>query len=296
LFKSILKWAAIGLMLAALAFFVVSPALAEVVTLPLEGTGFPPVPEGFLSDSEYQDDSIYVSIEKVKASGVECMIARIVIADPSQLRTAMSDNRYDKTVYVKALTMSKAANAVISMNGDFFKYHNYGYLVRQGELYRERPNGEHDVLLIDNLGDFHVVQNGTEETVKAFLDELPEELSIVNSFNFGPLLVKDGETVPITTTMYQYRYPMQRLAIVQYGDLEYAIVHCNGKHDATAGMTLARFGEFIAEQIPEARIAYNLDGGGSAHVIFNNKVQHKTPDARNICDILYFASAVTPQE
>lgn len=294
--KPIVQWIVIALMLMALMFFVVSPALAEVEALPLEGTGFAPLEEGFLSDSEYQDDSIHVTIEKMQAGGVECMIARITIADPSQLRTAMSDNRYDKKVYVKAVTMSKAANAVISMNGDFFKYNNYGYLIRQGELYRERPNGEHDILFIDNAGDFHVVQNGTEETVDAFLKELPEELSIVNSFNFGPLLVKDGETVPITTTMYQYRYKMQRLAIVQYGDLEYAIVHCNGKHDATAGMTLAKFAEFIVENIPEAKIAYNLDGGGSAHVIFNNKVQHRTPDARNICDILYFASAVSPQE
>ena len=44
---------------------------------------------------------------------------------------------------------------------------------------------------------------------------------------------------------------------------------------------------------PECRVAYNLDGGGSTNVIVNGERIHKTPGARKISDILYFASAYT---
>ena len=42
---------------------------------------------------------------------------------------------------------------------------------------------------------------------------------------------------------------------------------------------------------PECRMAYNLDGGGSSTVLVNGERIHKTPGHREICDILYFASA-----
>jgi exopolysaccharide biosynthesis protein len=292
--RAIIKSILIILLIVGLMFLVTSPAIAQVVTLPLEGVGFVPQPDGYLSNLQYRDESIHVTIKKVKRSRVECLIARIRIADASQIRTAMSDNRYDKAVYVKALAMAKAANAVIALPGAFLKYTNFGYLIRQGELYRQRPDGKHDILMIDSNGNFHTIPEGTEEDVEAFLSTLDADTSIINSFNFGPILVQNGEALPMRMRFYQYRYKMQRLAIAQIGELEYAIIHCNGKSDASAGMTMADFGAFILEMLPETIVAYNLDGGGSAHVIFNGKAQHKTPDARTICDIIYFASAFLP--
>ena len=69
------------------------------------------------------------------------------------------------------------------------------------------------------------------------------------------------------------------------------IVECDGKSDASYGMSLSTFAEYIAELFPDCRLAYNLDGGGSTNVIFNNKRIHRNPDLRKISDILYFASA-----
>ena len=40
-------------------------------------------------------------------------------------------------------------------------------------------------------------------------------------------------------------------------------------------------------------MAYNLDGGGSTNVVVDGERIHKTPGARKISDILYFASAWT---
>lgn len=295
---NVIRWIAVALMLCTLAFTISSPALAEVTPLPLDQLtpGRPPLESGWLSDTEYQDPSIHVTVEYQTVKKVKCSIVRVKIADPSQIRTAMSEDSYDKTAYVKATALAKHVNAVAAVNGDFFKYYDFGYLVRQGELYRNAPNGKRDVLIIDDRGDFHAVRNADEAAMTEFLASgLPEGRSVVNTFTLGPVLVEDGQVQEITTREFQYRYKMQRVAIVQLGELEYAIVECDGRADASSGMTMADFAAYIQELFPDCRLAYNLDGGGSTNVIFHGKRIHRNPDSRQICDILYFASAYTEE-
>lgn len=295
--RPLLRWVLSALMLLCLAFLISSPALAEITPLPLDQTvpGNPAKPEGWLSETEYMDESIHVTVEHSAVGKVKTCIVRVKIADPSQIRTAMSKDKYDDKTYVKAVTMAKHVNAIAAVNGDFFKYfYKIGYVVRQGEFYRDALNGERDVLLIDDQGDFYAVRNAQSEDVAAFLeDELPEGRSVVNTFTLGPVLVENGQVQEITTREFQYRYKMQRVCIVQTGELEYAIVECDGKADATSGMTMANFAEYVQSLFPDCRLAYNLDGGGSTNVIVNGERIHKNTDARNISDILYFASAAS---
>ncbi len=292
---NVIRWILVGVLLVGMTLLISSPALAEVTPLALDQTvpGNPAKAEGWLSENEYQDESIHVTVEHETVKKVKCSIVRIKIADPSQIRTAMSEDDYDKTTYVKAASLAKHVNAIAAVNGDFFKYYDYGYLIRQGVKYREAYSAKHprDILLIDDLGDFYAVREATEETMAQFMADLPEERQIINTFSLGPVLVEGGEVQEITTRDFQYRYKMQRVAVVQLGDLEYAIVECDGKADASSGMSLSTFAEYIQSLFPDCVLAYNLDGGGSTNVIVNGKRIHKNPDARNICDILYFASA-----
>ena len=222
----------------------------------------------------------------------KCMFVKITIQDPSQLRTAMTRDDYDTKEYVKTKLLAKKKNSVLAINGDFFKYNDFGYLVRQGVLYRDRPDAEHDVLLIDENADFHIVQNPTQESVHAAVADLEAQgHKVINSFNFGPTLVLDGQVQEVNQSLYQGRYKMMRLGIAQLGPLEYGIYFCYGTSDAQEGLSLPNFAQFIAETSPEAKIAYNLDGGGSAHVVLLQKQLHKNPSGRDICDLIYFASA-----
>lgn len=294
--KITIRWVLTVLMLLALALTVSSPALAEVKPLDLDQTvpGRPAQAGGWISENEYEDESMHVTVRHDKVGKVKTSIVEITIQDPSQIRTAMSEDSYDKTSYVKATVLAKHVNAIAAVNGDFFKYYDYGYLIRQGVKYREAYSKKHprDVLLIDDQGDFYGVSNATEESMAAFMAELPKERSIINTFSLGPVLIRNGELQEITTRDFQYRYKMQRVGIVQLGKLHYAIVEADGKADASSGMSIKEFGEYIQKEFPDALLAYNLDGGGSTNVIVNGKRIHKNPDARNICDILYFASAV----
>lgn len=286
-----------GLMLCCLAFLIASPALAEVTPLDLDQTvpGNPAKEDGWLSDEEYQDESIHVTVEHSNVGKVKTSIVRVKIADASQIRTAMSKDNYDDKTYVKATAMAKHVNAIAAVNGDFFKYfYKIGYVVRQGVFYRDALNGERDVLIIDDKGDFHAVRNATSESMADYLaNTFPQDRKVINTFTLGPVLVENGEVQEITTREFQYRYKMQRVCIAQIGELEYAIVECDGKADATSGMTMANFAEYVQSLFPDCILAYNLDGGGSTNVIVNNVRIHKNTDARNISDILYFASAAS---
>ena len=257
----------------------------------------------------YEDESISIRTEFMtvkpayKSVSVPGAITYIKIADPSQLRTAMSFDDYNKKSYVWAEDMAKHVNAIVAINGDFFKYHyNVGYVVRQGEFYRDMLNGKRDVLLIDDRGDFHAVRAATSETMKEYLASLPEELTIVNTFTLGPVLVENGQITEIKDASvakydeFQWAYPQQRIALLQLGELEYAAIETYGKTNGSAGLNLQEFADLIQFLFPDCQMAYNLDGGGSTNMVVNGRRVHTTPGHREISDIIYFASAYVEGE
>lgn len=289
----------ISLIALLLALILPMGSLAEIHPLPVDQSGGYPVSKDNLTgnsdyDYEYKDESIHVTVTSGKYKKQNVMCIRVKIEDPTQLRTAMTNDNYDEKVYAQVKAIAKKKNAVLALNGDFFKYEeHYGYLVREGVLYRDRASADHDILLIDEQGDFHVVPTPTDDAIHSFVQELEGQgHTVINSFNFGPTLCMDGKALEnINTSIYQGRYKMMRLAIGQLGPLEYAVYWCYGLSDATKGLSLPDFAAYIAEVTPEVQVAYNLDGGGSTRIVLLDKELHKNPGRRDICDIVYFCSA-----
>ena len=284
-----------------------SGGIAEVKPLGLDirTHGYPPRKDGWISNSEYQDESIhliaYSKGRKPKSSNNStiCRWMTIKIADPSQLRTAMSNDSYDDPATVAATTIAKAVDAVAAMNGDYFKY-NYdkGYVLRQGVFYRDALDGEWDSLIIDDKGDFHDVPEATSESMAAALADLEAEgRSAVNVFTFGPVLIKDGQILreEYPPEMHYPTLATQRIALCQLGELEYGIVEIDSDQGNGTGMNLGELARYILEVFPDCKMAYNLDGGGSTHLILNGRQIHKTVSGRAVCDIIYFASAQVPE-
>lgn len=265
-------------------------AAAEIVPIELSAQkGFPPREEGFISAAQYQDESMSVTIEAHQVGPTTCHVARVKIADPSQLRSA-SAYGFNRPQTEMTRTIARRVQAVVAINGDYYSYTGKGYMIRQGQLYMNKPYGDRDVLLIDENGDFHIEPKATAETLAKY-----ESMGVVNSFNFGPGLVVDG----VALAEYGHDFNSgdtyaQRSAIAQVkkGEMEYLLITCEGPMESQGGgMTMVGFAEFIASLGVET--AYNLDGGNSASLYFNgrkvNAVNNK--DERRISDIIYFASA-----
>lgn len=300
-----LRTALAALMLLSFAFVISSPALAEVQALDwdISVPGNPWREDGWLSGHEYQDESIHVVVaskgRKPKSSSTNtmCRWVTIKIADPTQLRTAMSNGSYDDPTYVPANTMAKSVNAIVALNGDFFKY-NYGigYVLRQGEFYRDALDGTWDSLIIDDHGDFHDVPAATSEGMAAALADLQADgRRAINVFTFGPVLVKDGQVVDPLPAQHYSQLATQRIALLQLGELEYAVVEIDADGGNGTGMNLLELANYILELFPDCKMAYNLDGGGSTHLVVRGKPIHKTPSGRAVSDIIYFASAQVPE-
>ena len=264
-------------------------ATVEALPIDLFAPGNTPIAANY-TENGYRDDTIIVELEQKRMYDSDVFIAYVKIATPSQLRTAVAGQKIGSSSTNHTSTICQNYNGIVAINGDYFTKTKAGYIVRMGETYREKTSQNMDLLLIDELGDFHIYLHGhdvQENGVAAFLSEH----EIVNGFFFGPALVVDGEVQEIPEN-YQFD-PHQknpRAGIAQLGTLTYALVAVNGRTDQSAGVTLAEFADIMGQLGAEQ--AYNLDGGNSATLAFNGEVYNDKPQAeRSVTDIIYFASA-----
>lgn len=267
-----------------------SNAVAE--GLPLDGslTFVPAQPsEACFSEAGYEDETITVAMERIEVDDATYNVARVRIADASQLRTALADPvKAKKTNKVSAI--AKNYHAVVAIGGDYFTKDTYGYVVRQGEVFRKNPSNKRDMLVIDGNGDFHILPQSNPAALKTLMEA---EAGITNVFNFGPALVIDGQ---VQTMPEDYKYNIHRkeprCAIGQTGSLEYLLVVVDGRRKDSDGCTCADLAQFMADQ--GCTMAYNLDGGNSALMYFHgdNYSDKSVKAERSVSDIIYFATGV----
>lgn len=264
-------------------------ALAEAaLPLDINTPGFVADPASF-TESGYEDSSITVTMERLVVDGATYNVARVKIADPTQLRTALA-GPYGTKKTNKTSTMAKNYNAVVAMNGDYYSNRTAGYIVRQGETYRKKPTKSKDMLIVDDRGDFHILVKSDAAQLQAFL---ASERSIINSFTFGPALVIDGQLQAMPESYeFNIRRKEPRSAIGQTGELEYLLLVVDGRSDDSAGATVEQVAQLMLEQ--GCTQAYNLDGGNTATMIFGESIYSDKSESaeRSISDIIYFATAV----
>ena len=260
--KTILRAVALVVMLALLALMVptftplavaeefTEYPVYEPVTLPLTDvptidyqadTPYAPHADAYLPDETgYLDDSLSIRIEEFRAYDTTCLAAWIQVASPTQLRAELN-KPYPSKSTAKASVIAKRVNAVLAINGDYFVYHNQGFIVRNGEVLREKFNEDYDTLIIDDKGDFTIIPSTTEEEIRAFTG------NIVQAFTFGPGLVIDGvKTTEFPLKANTPNKETQRIAIAQMGPLSYLVVTTEGpENPGSTGLTLPEFAQVL---------------------------------------------------
>ena len=256
--------------------------------------GSAPLEANFTEDS-YRDDSIIVEMEKKRLYDSDVFIAYVRIATPSQIRTAVAGSKLKSSNTNLITRITANYNGIVAVNGDFYSNSEKkgGYMVRQKEVFREKVSNNYDLLVIDEMGDFHILPRGKENQQNG-ISTLQNEHEIVNCFFFGPALVVDGE-VQGADAYDQYAFdptqPNPRAAIGQIGPLTYAVVVVNGRTSDTVGVTMEQLATIMGDI--GCQQAYNLDGGNSATLVFHNKIYSaKENKERSVSDIIYFASAI----
>ena len=259
--------------------------------IPLEGAApYAPHQEAYFPDQTgYHDESLDVRVETFRRHDTTVMAVYVRLMDPSQLRAAMAAKPpSQKTMVVSS--MAKKNNAVLAINGDYFSFHQSGIVVRGGRMWRNRPDGRRDILIIDENGDFTILPQCGKENFERYTG------SVMHAFCFGPGLVVNGQALTSLEHADVGNAPAkatQRIAIGQTGPLEYLVLATEGpENKGSVGFTILQMAELCLEM--GCVNAYNLDGGSSSSVVLGGKKINalSTGKIRPVGDCIYFATLI----
>ena len=237
------------------------------------------------TDTTYSDGNITVTLKEYRENDSTIYVADVQLTDSSYLKTALAQGSYGRNVTQKTSEIAESVNAVLAINGDYYGAQEKGYVIRNGELYRDTAIENQEDLVIYEDGSFGIIN---ESDVAA--QELIEK-GAVQTLSFGPALVQNGKiTVSQNEEVGQAMASNPRTAIGIIDDNHYVFVVSDGRTSESEGLSLYELAEFMDSL--GAETAYNLDGGGSSTMYFNGSVVNNPTGGmgnseRSVSDIVY---------
>ncbi len=237
------------------------------------------------TDTTYSDGNITVTLEEYRENDSTIYVADVQLTDSSYLKTALAQGSYGRNVTQKTSEIAESVDAVLAVNGDYYGAQEKGYVIRNGELYRDTAIDNQEDLVIYEDGSFGII-NESDVTAQELIEK-----GAVQTLSFGPALVQNGKiTVSQNEEVGQAMASNPRTAIGIIDDNHYVFVVSDGRTSESEGLSLYELAEFMDSL--GAETAYNLDGGGSSTMYFNGSVVNNTTGGmgnseRSVSDIVY---------
>lgn len=254
------------------------------------------------TENSYKSPNVSITVETISTGEGKNKqtyhIADIYIASMENFTAYTANDGVSYFATQDVIEMSEVSNALVAISGDFITYQKGGFLICNGETYAETTN---------NVSICALFPDGTMETydAKDYDIEDIKNRGAVQVWSFGPVLldengkVRDRYDMPTAVS-----YPNPRSAIGYYEPGHYCFVVVDGRQDGYAkGMSIPQLAQLFEDL--GCTKAYNLDGGGSAVMVFNHErySQQSNGGGRKLGDILliresaeYLASLETVQE
>ena len=232
------------------------------------------------TENSYRSANVSVSWTRHEYNGekglVVYYIADIYLRSPEYLRTA-----YVTDGYRSVQDMAAESNAILAIDGDYGFSRDYGPIVRNGVLFRDRDF--EDALVYYADGSMKIFSSGR-------LDMDAElEKGAMQVWSFGPsLLDAEGKSLDRFNTNIAGLNP--RAALGYYEPGHYCFVAVDGRGEGgSRGFKLSELSRLF-ESLGCA-LAYNFDGGKSAAMVWdgNTTVNQPSGGGRNVTDIIYIA-------
>ena len=234
---------------------------------------------------EYSDSNTSITLKKYRAYDSNIYVADVTVSDASALKTALANNTYGRNITDTTSNMAEDNNAVLAINGDYYGARQSGYVIRNGNLYRN-TSGDRDALVIKQNGEFEFVSEGETSAEELLQNGAYQVLS------FGPVLLEDGEiSVGENDEVGMAMASNPRTAIGYLGNNHYVCVVSDGRTSESAGLSLYELASFMKEL--GVADAYNLDGGGSSTMVFKGEIINnpttngRSNQERSVSDIVY---------
>lgn len=240
------------------------------------------------ADDPETEEQAEITLTTMRAFDTDIYIADIVVPDATFIRSAFANNTYGQNIAQPTLAIAQEHQAKLAINGDYYGTRPDGYVIRDGVLYRDivRKDPRED-LCVWYDGDMTVMY---EEHISA-ADLIDSD--VMHVFSFGPTLIQDGQIVVEEYSEIKVnRAPIAnpRTAIAMIEPLHYLFVVADGRTEKSKGLTLYELAQVLEEL--EVSIAYNLDGGGSTTMVYENEVVNFPTSSgdyneRSVSDIVY---------
>ena len=234
----------------------------------------------------YSDDNVTITLKEYRENDTTIYVADVEVKDSSLLKTAFANNTYGKNVTEKTSTIASSINAILAINGDYYGVQEYGYVLKNGTIYRNTAKSNQQDLVIYKDGSWEII-NESDVTLENLVNK-----GAYNILSFGPALVEDSEVVVNTNTeVGQAMKSNPRTAIGIIDDNHYVFVVSDGRTNASSGLSIYELATFMKSL--GCTTAYNLDGGGSSTMYFNGKVVNNPTtngnriSERKVSDIVY---------
>lgn len=245
--------------------------------------------EVVVTDHSYTSPEVSITIETVTTGEgkgkITYYVADVYIASIDNFKTftANGEMRYFGTQ--PAEEMVADANAILAISGDFLTYQKGGFLLRNGEIYASQHNlNSICVLYPDGTMETYV---GGSYQVQEILDRNPLQV-----WSFGPVLLdENGQIRDHYEVSTAVSYPNPRSAIGYYEPGHYCFVIVDGRQEGhSKGMQIPELAQVFADL--GCKAAYNLDGGGTAVMLFNQEIfSRQSNGGRDLGDILLITEA-----
>lgn len=259
---------------------------------------------------EYRSENLSITIERFsekynKKRIQEWCVVDIQASPESPLYPVMTDPTKKKPAgyrQEKPDVLQRKANALLALSDDMYglrlqKFPYYGVIIRDGEVLATKTRNSAKKRSNPNLDTLAVFRDGSMKTFVCDAHTAEEylEMDAVQVYAFGPYLISEGELNPLLLKegkkyAFYNSYVEPRVAIGMIEPWHYAAVIVRGRPTSShRGVSL----KWLAEKMQELGCteALNLDGGGTATLIFNGKViETGGSDLRNQGSMICFGT------
>jgi len=229
----------------------------------------------FEERKHYSDPDIYIDITTHRNADdtTTYYVADIRLKELKYFKTALANDTFGENVEERTSDICKRNKGILAINGDYYGAQEAGYVVRNGKVLRSSVSRSHGQNSRAKAEDLAIYRDGTFEI---FSEKEVSLDTIVNKgawqvFSFGPGLIKEGkiavsEKEEVGTALAEGKN--QRTAIGIISPLHYVFVVNDGRLTNERGMPLFELANIMKDL--HCYNAYNLDGGGSSTMYFDD--------------------------
>ena len=227
----------------------------------------------------YADDNLRVTVTENHTEDAVYYVADVYIRNITGFKTAFAGNKFNGG-YAMPNDMSSDHGALLALSGDCYKARPEGIVIRNGTLYRDTLSGDVCILYTDGVMESYYESGFDLDAAVA--------RGAYQGWCFGPKLIDQGQVPSGYNTTDKIVSHNPRAAIGYFAPGHYCLVYVDGRgSDNSSGLTLNELSQIMIDL--GCVDAYNLDGGQSSMMIFQNQIVGSPyKGGRDISDIIYF--------